>query len=464
LIEERQVFDRFHEALDVEPRPGAFDRLQAALAKSPVTSQRRRWTMLPMRRTKLRLAAGLLVVVLIVAVVASFLAAHPPTGRVTPAKPSGSDGRPVLPQMMAGQVGWACCPLHTTDGGLHWQDVTPPALPDQTKGGNATYFLDANHAWTTVATGPGTGPLATHLVVFATADGGRTWNQGVPVPASGAGSVSDSLDFIDAQHGWLLIDSGVYGVDKTNTSIIAQPRIRSIYSTTDGGLNWSLLVRANEADGSTLGGLALGCSISGLTFVTLDRGWLTWDCNSLNGPATIQQSPRVVAATQDGGRSWQPVELPSYPSASDWMCSAFPPVFTLSQAVLPMYCGGTGHPGWTAVYATDDGGHSWSFLKLPVFSQQVDFVDANTGWASSGAGGLDLYRTTNRGRDWAVVKRFASEQGLYSVKFVDTQTGFALTLRTSADQSFTYTTMWKSTDGGQTWSLMSSVRTVGPPI
>lgn len=72
-----------------------------------------------------------------------------------------------------------------------------------------------------------------------------------------------------------------------------------------------------------------------------------------------------------------------------------------------------------------------------------------------------LYRTTDGGSHWTVVKRFDAEQNFSSLSFVDSKVGFALTSRYSADGSAGYRTMWKSTDGGLTWSVMSAVPT-GP--
>jgi photosystem II stability/assembly factor-like uncharacterized protein len=74
---------------------------------------------------------------------------------------------------------------------------------------------------------------------------------------------------------------------------------------------------------------------------------------------------------------------------------------------------------------------------------------------------VSLYRTTNGGSTWGVVKRFDSEQGVDGLSFVDSKVGFALTSRHSADWNSGYRTMWKTSDGGQTWSVMSTVPT-GP--
>jgi hypothetical protein len=376
--------------------------------------------------------------------------------------PSGTDVVQVLPQLIVGAVGWADGPQRTTDGGVHWENVSPPTPANRAKGGDSNFFLDTNHAWVTAATGTVGLPSATTLVVFATADGGQTWTQS-SVPISGAGSDSAHVDFIDAQHGWLITDSGTGGFDKTSGSLITQPLTRVVYATADGGVTWTHLTSANQSDGSTLGTLALGCGMSGLTFTSLNDGWLTWSGSCSPGPTGEQSGPSVtsnVAVTHDGGRSWQPVALPSFPSSTAYSCNVHSPVFRSSQGVIPVDCGGNGRPGLSAIYATKDGGRSWSLRKVPFYSQQLDFVDANTGW-TFGVSGVSLFRTTDGGSHWTMVMRFASEQNAGGLSFVDTKTGFVLTSRYAPDRQSGYSDMWKTTDGGQTWSTMSSVP-VGP--
>jgi hypothetical protein len=87
-MDERTLFDRFHEALDVEPRPGAYERMRFAMTNHPVALKRRpalriRWSTMGLRITA-AVAAG----VIAMAVIAAFLAAHHgPVGSV----PAGSD-------------------------------------------------------------------------------------------------------------------------------------------------------------------------------------------------------------------------------------------------------------------------------------------------------------------------------------------------------------------------------------
>jgi len=84
-MEERTLFDRIHQALDVEPRPGAFEQLRIALTKKPVKSQV--WPAFPMRWSKrgLRLAAVMTVVVLAIGAGAAYLATHRVAERTSPA-------------------------------------------------------------------------------------------------------------------------------------------------------------------------------------------------------------------------------------------------------------------------------------------------------------------------------------------------------------------------------------------
>ncbi len=86
-MDERILFDRFHQALDIESPPGAYERLRIALVKSSVKPLRRPPLQLRWSQMGLRLAAALTAIVLAVVAIAAFLATHAPTGSI----PAGSD-------------------------------------------------------------------------------------------------------------------------------------------------------------------------------------------------------------------------------------------------------------------------------------------------------------------------------------------------------------------------------------
>jgi len=85
-MDERVLFERFHEALDMEPRPSAYERLRASMKNPPAVHQRR--PAFPMRWTKMRfrVAAALTAAVIAIGLVAAFFATHHAAVGVVPAR------------------------------------------------------------------------------------------------------------------------------------------------------------------------------------------------------------------------------------------------------------------------------------------------------------------------------------------------------------------------------------------
>jgi hypothetical protein len=82
-MDERMLFDQFHEALDVEPHPGAYERMRVAMANYPVALKRRPAFRMRWSRMGLRVAAVLAAAVVAVAIGGAILATHHgPTGIV----------------------------------------------------------------------------------------------------------------------------------------------------------------------------------------------------------------------------------------------------------------------------------------------------------------------------------------------------------------------------------------------
>ncbi len=87
-MDERQISNRFHAALDVPMRPGAFARLEAALAATTVKPLRRPAIILRWPRTGQRLAAVLLVVVLATTAIGIYVVARGALSHSVPAGPT----------------------------------------------------------------------------------------------------------------------------------------------------------------------------------------------------------------------------------------------------------------------------------------------------------------------------------------------------------------------------------------
>lgn len=435
--------NEFHRALDAVAPPAPWltshvrEELRRRRHEAYPSRWGRPWFTLSLPRMSTPLVAGILILVLAIAAVGAFVAINLQVHRSIPIK---THSGPVSRMCSQGGttlniVGWST--TSPAELGIASPNLSVPSVAGLVKGGNSTCILDANHAWVTEATGnpncpgaaPCAGPQIDHVVVLSTQDGGQTWQQDQAVPASGA-NLAVEVDFLDNLHGWLLTDSGYYS---------SPAYVRTLYATSDGGLHWNRLTSGMPIDGSALGTMAVGCAESGIMFLSSDQGWLTWNCSSSNGPAPAESAGPVVATTNDGGRTWAPLNLPG-------ICGASPPVFSGSQGVLQSQCG---------VYWTADSGKTWTAGQALPAGVQIDLLDGATGfYFQEGAAGSDLYRTDDSGRSWTVVAT-----GLFPgdvvdwYQFVNAKTGFANTSRSPAT--------WKTTDGGKTWVLPAAYRSIG---
>jgi hypothetical protein len=391
-----------------------------------------------------------------------------------PAGPGKLGSQPMLGiNMVSASIGWWGDDdgglMRTTDGGVHWSDVTP-VVPRPLN----DYYLDASHAWVVAAPG---GPM--QLVTLVTDDGGRTWRQGSAVTGVYLGgwipegkygpSRQIGLFFVDQMHGWLLVPS--------QTS-------QTLYRTSDAGLHWKLVTEASFGQPSV-------CRWGQMTFASEITGWMTVECDV----APNNGAPPLLV-THDGGVTWNAQQLPVRSAGVDcgpyshcatdcpltgyirpWTNGALvhcfgPPVFfDPLHGLLPIWSG-QGSRIAQKLLVTADGGTSWSVRSLPGQVQlEIDFTDANHLWAVASSsdvlsnhldpnGGpasfvgpslaLPLYRTDDGGGTWVPVQTGLSLQSqqygqFWRVQFLDQSNGFAV---------YGGTLLLKTTDGGHTWSVV----------
>jgi len=433
------------------------------------------------------LVAALLAIAIVVSLVFAARALHL-VGSVPanpgPAGPGKLGSQPMLGiNMVSPSIGWWGDDdghlKRTTDGGVHWSDVTPVGPSPLND-----YYIDASHAWVVASPGglaPGrvgffaTGPI--QLVTSITTDGGRTWLQGAAVTSYYNNWTTEgkygpfrqiSLFFVDQSNGWLLVP--------TQTS-------QTLYSTSDAGLHWRLVTEASV-------GQSARCRWAEMTFVSESTGWMTVECTSASDGVT----PLLVS--HDGGVTWHPQPLPIPIAGIDcgphsrcatdcpltgyvrpWSGGALvqcfgPPVFfDPLHGLLPVWSGQGAHTA-QKLLITADGGTSWSARSLPGQVQlEIDFTDANHLWtiasssdqlsnhldANGGSASfigpslaLPLYRTDDGGGNWVPVRTGVSLQSqqygqFWRVQFLDQGNGFAV---------YGGTTLLKTTDGGHTWSVV----------
>jgi len=364
----------------------------------------------------------------------------PPTFAPTPSPTSASNPSGIFAsvQMIDATNGWAITytgsgqgggkVLRTTDGGSHWQDVSPQ--PAVLVGGGE--FLSASLAW--IVEGGDNQINEITKAILGTTDGGKTW-QRTPLVTGGPPL---QLTFIDAQHGWLLADT-IGGVSPTS-----QPD--EVFRTTDGGASW---VKTSDVvpAGTSHHPLPTDGVKSGLGFRDASTGWAT-------GVSANYTTSIWLYVTHDGGYNWQPQTLALPPGAvsAQFFRSELPTFFSAQDGVLPVvYTVGSANN--LAMYVTHDGGASWQSSIPVAFSGpgsgiiDTDFISADQGWATAGS---TLFATSDGGQHWTRIATSAPFTQVSNLDFVSNTVGYALSGSSDAGSA-----LLKTTDGGQTWTVIS---------
>jgi photosystem II stability/assembly factor-like uncharacterized protein len=365
-------------------------------------------------------------------------------------------------------VAWATGGLRTTDAGAHWQDVSPPALrPDAPTNysrkfayppGFADFYLDADHGWE-LRTFSSKSTCFDHAVVFTTSDAGLTWQESAPIPLNvGSGlDAAPQLDFIDLQHGWLWIATGPLAMSNPPSAHTDG----SLYGTSDGGLHWRL-VAANAL--SNLGIQAAsdcGGPVGDIAFQSQTTAWLPISCQT--------GSQLEVLVSRDGGVTWNRERLPASVTHGSCPCDiqkfAF---FDSNHAVITVFGQSKGLNPEFLILATSDAGVTWNALPSTPstgYSITIAFLAASDWWDVVTAPGWGkgklardwLYKTTDGGDTWTLVQQdLPLGWPVEAMVFVDTSHGWAFQAEGAAGPPpfGQGTEVLTTADGGHTWRLV----------
>ncbi len=268
------------------------------------------------------------------------------------------------------------------------------ATPDR-----GLFFVDASHGW---AMGMPESAFSPGSKLFATGDGGVTWQQ-----VYGNGSLSNprsvrQVFFVDSQQGWITgrwvradIDWGWF-----------------IAHTGDGGATWTDQVVSSPGGAPDQ---------RALWFLNSQHGWFLYGGS--------------IYRTVSGGQTWQPA-TPN--RAVGWIVR-----FVNANTGLAV---GPGASGGAALLRTTDGGVTWSEVSLlPAGTESVwASADGVRLWAV-GQNGM-ISRSANGGASWTPATSPTSST-LRHVQFSTNQQGFA-----AGDNGVAL----RTADGGATWALLPS--------
>ena len=260
------------------------------------------------------------------------------------------------------------------------------------------------------------------------------------------------IDMVSVSDGW-----GVGGVKKASDHV---------FRTSTAGVTWKDVTPPEPVPPPGDVVTALGY------FKDASTAWVVYGPDSSSGvPDNIN-----VWVTHDAGSTWQ-----SSPISTADATGAFMPSFlTFADAqhgwLMVILGGGMNHE-YVAIYATSDGGVTWTRILDPYSDSDIQsfaktdfaFVDANNGWLTRDANGVDqsphVFHTTDGGKTWIRidlpapakypnlfnnnacgtynVNRFSPDFAVFTLRCLDTATY-------KVQINFQYATQ----DAGKTWQVL----------
>ncbi|HTX92492.1 MAG TPA: hypothetical protein VMC09_14870 [Anaerolineales bacterium] len=365
-------------------------------------------------------------------------ASIPPTATPPPVPVQGLNQIQMIDQ--ANGWAWAGKPdgtsmlLRTADGGSTWADVTPQNLP----GPSAGFFLDAQTAWVQ------TFDSATNASGLGmTTDGGRTWtavNQSLPF-------VSSFFHFYNKTDGY----AEIYDVGAGQATV-------GFYETHDSGANWDQIMLASPPE-DVVPGFLHTCNICGDDVYYDPTRLIVVFGDMANDPAGSVR----LQVSADLGKTWKKLVLP-LPAAkyADGLIGPGDPVFFDDRnGLLPFVIVKFNQDGTKAysdqfVYSTQDGGLTWKSNSTAVanvdWMSRVDFATSRDAFVACGNALCASHDGTVTWQALTSNLNFAYADGTVYVshfQFIDSSQGWAITT------DGTNYNLWKTTDGGQTWTELS---------
>jgi photosystem II stability/assembly factor-like uncharacterized protein len=322
-----------------------------------------------------------------------------------------------LSEMPAVAGGGAPRLLLTNDAGTTWRDATPAGETDYQP---TIEFIDADHGWLLETDGP----------LWRTADGGRTWRK-TALPAGRTG-MSAAMSFVSPSTGFLLLSA--------NSAKSPEPWV--VYRTNDGGASLQRAGTATLPDQPPMSGpepmMAFSDPLDGIV-----AGW------------------QAVLRTQDGGAHWSTVSVPVSFGArysGVYQLRAFGP-----NVVLVAYLDGATAPGATT-YASGDAGRTWRSAAAIEIIDYSAIVDGQT-WLQLGMHGTESVHirvTRDAGATWtSSTGSGPAGRHVMAVSFVSATDGWAIF---QVDSTCPPTSMCpiqpengqlaQTHDGGVTWQVL----------
>jgi photosystem II stability/assembly factor-like uncharacterized protein len=325
--------------------------------------------------------------------------------------------------LVTGTTGWVAGPKNlmlTQDAGQHWTDITPKGQPFGSI--KSVFFLNAVEGW---AVSSSAGGSSAAFAVSRTSDAGANWTSGSLTASFEEGSYPVSLDFADAQHGWLMLKAP----SSSNFS-------RGVLlATTDGGASWKALPTPPIGDA--------------VRFTSASTGWLA------GGPAGNE-----LYVTRDSGQSWQQQTVATPAGAdADTAVYQLPKFVNDSEGTIAVEFVGA-ETSQVVVYETQNRGLNWMdhnsvTARSGVNRTVASVVDANTFFVAAGSReGLVASAHGAQSENAQFYGKLASYEAVSALDFTDDHNGWVLVdgghCAVGKTQCSQESRLLATSDGGQT--------------
>ncbi|MEP7217889.1 MAG: YCF48-related protein [Bacteroidota bacterium] len=256
--------------------------------------------------------------------------------------------------------------------------------------------------------------IATDNTVLQTMDGGASWKR-IMLPSS-----------LDST--WRL--SRIVFSDR-NTAFITGGRFESneplLLRSIDGGSHWSSVAFLADLDHYTF---------FSVSFPTPTTGYLTG--SNHGGP---NGTFSVVAKTTDGGVTWRAIDLPGLSGSFG--------VVDFRDNEHGMLITNHSPPSGSVIVATSDGGQSWRSAEPIEWLQRTDrnAISHTPDGVWLASSDWDIARSTDDGASWEIIPFPSGDKpAVIRFAFASNTIGYAMS------EPFTSHRIWKTVDGGRSWS------------
>ncbi len=202
----------------------------------------------------------------------------------------------------------------------------------------------------------------------------------------------------------------------------------------------------------TYSGVPSSCTVSDLFAISATQAWIATYLNASSAPTSNQG----IYATTDGGSTWTQQTTANFSSTS-----SFPDGVYFWDANNGL-CFGDPVGGYFQIYTTANGGTTWDAVptgNIPLsvngeygYTGLLDAYGDSTLWFGTNKG--RVFKTTDRGHHWTATSTGLTE--VTTLGFHNDSVGVATYVNTDNSGNISDSAMVKTIDGGATWTNVNS--------